>query len=166
MSKDSTTEISLDIHKEAHHFSCAHFTIFSANERENLHGHNYTVRARAQCSIAESGLCFDYNDLKEMIETVCESLDETTLLPALSPHVSIRNEKDYICVDVADETMKFLPRDVKVLDVRNVSVEELASWFIKQLTIQDKFQSLSITRFELTVSSGPSESATASWEPP
>ena len=159
------TEVWLDIHKEAHHFSCAHFTIFSASERENLHGHNYSVRARAQCSIAESGLCFDYNDLKEMIETVCTALDETTLLPAHSPHLAIRHENDYICVDFADETMKFLPRDVKVLDVRNVSVEELASWILKQLTIQDKFQSLSITRFELTVSSGPSESATASWIP-
>lgn len=163
MTQDSTTEIWLEIHKEAHHFSSAHFTIFSANKRENLHGHNYTVRARARCKIADSGLCFDYNELKNMIKTVCDSLDETTLLPEQSPFLSIRNEEPYICVDFADETMKFLPRDVTLLNVRNVSVEELANWFVAQLTSIAEFQSLSITRFELTVSSGPSESATASW---
>ena len=99
MSQYPAKEIWLDIHKEAHHFSCAHFTIFSASKRENLHGHNYTVRARATCTIADSGLCFDYNLLKDMIEAVCKSLDESTLIPALSPYVSIRSEDDYVCVD-------------------------------------------------------------------
>ena len=166
MPQITPTKIWLDIHKEAHHFSCAHFTIFSANKRENLHGHNYVVRARAQCAIEKSGLCFNYNELKDMIATVCESLDETTLLPKLSPCLSIRHEEDYVCVDFADETMKFLPRDVTLLEVRNVSVEELASWFLTQVSSTTQFQSLSISRFELTVASGPSESATASWEQP
>lgn len=165
MPKVSTEEIWLDVHKEAHHFSCAHFTIFSETERENLHGHNYSVRARAQCTIADSGLCFNYNELKELIGVLCESLDESTLLPTLSPHLIIRNEEGYVCADFSGETMKFLSRDVKLLDVRNVSVEELASWFITQLVVQEKFQALAITRFELTVSSGPSESATAKWMP-
>lgn len=164
MPQNPADEIWLDIHKEAHHFSCAHFTIFSANERENLHGHNYTVRARAQCTIADSGLCFDYNKLKDMIAVVCKSLDETTLLPAFSPYLSIRSEENYVCVDFANETLKFLERDVTLLEVRNVSVEELATWLIAQLTSLIEFQSLSIMRFEVTVSSGPSESATASWE--
>ena len=165
MPKVSAKEIWLDIHKEAHHFSCAHFTIFSANERENLHGHNYSVRARAQCTIADSGLCFNYNELKDLINVLCDSLDESTLLPTLSPHLTIRNEEGYVCADFSDETMKFLPRDVKLLDVRNVSVEELASWIITKLVAHEKFQALAITRFELTVSSGPSESATAKWMP-
>ena len=165
MPQSPTKQVWIEIHKEAHHFSSAHFTIFSATERENLHGHNYTVRARAKCTIADSGLCFDYNELKDMIETICKSLDETTLVPALSPYVSIRQEEDYVCVDFADETLKFLPRDVKVLDVRNVSVEELADWIISELTSTKKFRTLSIIRFELSVSSGPSESATATWTP-
>ena len=113
--------------------------------------------------IAESGLCFDYNELKGMIEVICNSLDESTLLPALSPYVSIRKEENYVCVDFADETLKFLERDVTLLEVRNVTVEELAGWFIVEITSKSNFQSLSISRFELTVSSGPSESATAYW---
>lgn len=165
MSQTPVQEIWLDIHKEAHHFSCAHFTIFSENERENLHGHNYTVQARAKCKIADSGLCFDYNELKGMIEVICNSLDESTLLPALSPYVSIRKEENYVCVDFADETLKFLERDVTLLEVRNVTVEELAGWFIAQVTSRATFHSLPISRFELTISSGPSESATAFWVP-
>ena len=165
MPQSPTKQTWIEIHKEAHHFSCAHFTIFSATERENLHGHNYSVQAKAQCTIARTGLCFDYNELKQMIADICDSLDETTLVPALSPYLSIRHEADYVCVDFADETMKFLPRDMKELDVRNVTVEELANWFIAKLTSTQQFQSLSIVRFELSVSSGPSESATATWTP-
>lgn len=161
--QNSHTKIWIDIHKEAHHFSSAHFTIFSPSERENLHGHNYTVRARAHCDVSPSGLCFNYNELKDMIARVCVSLDETTLLPEHSPFLKIRHEEQYICVDFASETMKFLPRDVTLLDVRNVTVEELAGWFIEQLTSEVMFKSSSIARFELTVSSGPSESATAYW---
>ena len=165
MSQSPVKQVWIEIHKQAHHFSCAHFTIFSATKRENLHGHNYSVQARAQSTIADTGLCFDYNELKQMIEEVCDSLDETTLVPALSPYVSIRQEENYVCVDFADETLKFLPRDVRVLDVRNVTVEELANWFIAKLTSSQEFQRLSIVRFELSVSSGPSESATATWTP-
>lgn len=166
MRQSSPTKVWLDIHKEAHHFSSAHFTIFSASKRENLHGHNYTVRARAQCDIEELGLCFDYNELKDLIEAVCTFLDETTLLPKSSPFLKFRNEEHYICVDFAEETMKFLPRDVTLLQVRNISVEELANWFVTQLTSKEEFQTLSITRLELTISSGPSESATAIWIQP
>ncbi|MDC0574224.1 6-carboxytetrahydropterin synthase, partial [Luminiphilus sp.] len=36
----------LHINKQAHKFSAAHFTIFSATDRERLHGHNYGVSAR------------------------------------------------------------------------------------------------------------------------
>ncbi|MDB3933713.1 6-carboxytetrahydropterin synthase, partial [Luminiphilus sp.] len=36
----------LHIEKEAHKFSAAHYTIFSATERERLHGHNYFVSVR------------------------------------------------------------------------------------------------------------------------
>ena len=165
MSQSTLSPVWIEIHKEAHHFSCAHFTIFSATERENLHGHNYSIRARAQCTIAGTGMCFDYNELKKLIGEICDSLDETTLLPTLSPYVSIRHEEDYVCVDFADETLKFLHRDIKEIDVRNVTVEELANWFIANLISTPEFQSLSINRFELSVSSGPSESATAVWMP-
>ena len=47
----------LYIDKEAHKFSAAHYTIFSASDRERLHGHNYSVSARivADMSAVTSG---------------------------------------------------------------------------------------------------------------
>ena len=33
----------LELYKEEMKFSAGHFTIFSATERENLHGHNFSV---------------------------------------------------------------------------------------------------------------------------
>jgi hypothetical protein len=44
LSKDRRTVI--EIQKEYLHFSAAHFTIFSATVRENLHGHNFHVGAQ------------------------------------------------------------------------------------------------------------------------
>ena len=43
----------LYIDKESHKFSAAHYTIFSATERERLHGHNYSVSARIVAPMGE-----------------------------------------------------------------------------------------------------------------
>ena len=45
----------LYIDKEAHKFSAAHFTIFTATERERLHGHNYSVSARIVAPMGDNG---------------------------------------------------------------------------------------------------------------
>jgi 6-pyruvoyltetrahydropterin/6-carboxytetrahydropterin synthase len=47
----------LYIDKESHKFSAAHFTIFSATERERLHGHNYSVSAKIVAPLGDNGCC-------------------------------------------------------------------------------------------------------------
>ena len=42
----------LHITKEVHKFSAAHYTIFTATERERLHGHNYFVSVRLVAHMA------------------------------------------------------------------------------------------------------------------
>lgn len=153
----------IDIHKESLHFACAHFTIFSSDRRENLHGHNYFVRATVSGPIDSGGLCFDYNVLKNEIELICNTLDETTLLASESPHLNFESDNDYVTVIFGDERLLFLKRDVKLLPIRNVTVEELARWFLGQLTGCDAFRELAISEFVLTISSGPSQSASVSW---
>ena len=51
----------LHIEKEAHKFSAAHYTIFSATERERLHGHNYFVSVRIVATMGDNGFSADYN---------------------------------------------------------------------------------------------------------
>ena len=154
----------ISISKEYLHFSAAHFTIFSASERENLHGHNFFVEAQAIGAIGADGLCFDYNALKDRLKALCDALDETTLLPGRSPHLDIAETTDGVVAQFGAERLVFLPRDVTVLDVRNVTVEELAHWFLRRLRASDGFGSLPIDELTLRASSGPGQWASAHWD--
>lgn len=153
----------ISISKDYLHFSAAHFTIFSATERENLHGHNFFVEAEAIGAIGDNGLCFDYNALKQLLKELCDQLDETTLLPAHSPHLDIEQCGGRVSVRFGDERLDFLPRDVTVLDVRNVTVEELAHWFLRRLRAGEEFERLPIDEITLRTSSGPGQWASAHW---
>ena len=155
---------SIELGKEDMHFSAAHFTVFSANERENLHGHNFFVAATATGPIDANGLCFDYNALKTRLRTLCDSLDETLLLPADSPHLDIDAGANELRVRFGGESLRFLRRDVKLLAVRNITVEELAHWFMAALTADQGFAALAIDSLEIRVSSGPGQWAEASWQ--
>ena len=148
------------------HFSAAHFTVFSAGERENLHGHDFYVAATATGPIDAGGLCFDYNRLKSRLRALCTELDETVLLPTRSPHLRVRAEADACHVAFGSERLRFLRRDVKLLPVRNVTVEELAHWLLAELTATEGFAELPIETLELRVSSGPGQWAGATWEAP
>ncbi|TDI88420.1 MAG: 6-pyruvoyl tetrahydropterin synthase, partial [Chloroflexi bacterium] len=46
----------MEITKDYLHFSAAHFTIFSATRRENLHGHNFDVGCVIETLIGSDGL--------------------------------------------------------------------------------------------------------------
>lgn len=161
----ATRRASIELAKEDMHFSAAHFTIFSANRRENLHGHNFFVQARAGGPIDANGLCFDYTLLKDRLRALCDSLDETLLLAAQSPHLTIQEKHDEVVVAFADETLRFPRRDVKLLPIRNVTVEELAHWFTDTLTSDESFASLPVEVLTLRLSSGPGQWAETTWRP-
>ena len=158
-----TSRATIEIAKEDIHFSAAHFTIFSADKRENLHGHDFFVAATANGPVGDDGLCFDYGMLKSRLRELCRTLDETVLLPARSPFLQVREEQDEVTALFANERLRFLRRDVRVLPVRNVTVEELAGWFLARLTAQDALRDLPIDTLTLRVSSGPGQWAGAQW---
>ena len=159
-------DISIDIAKEYLHFSAAHFTVFSATERENLHGHNFQVEATFRGPVGDDGLCFDYNVVKIRLKTLCDALDEIVLLPGRCPHLDISVNQNHTVVAFHDERLSFLHRDVKVLPVRNVTVEELAHWLIGELTGEPEIAALPVTEIELRVSSGAGQWARATWTSP
>ena len=156
---------SIEIAKEDIHFAAAHFTVFSATKRENLHGHNFFVTATLSGPIGDDGLCFDYNIVKSKLRELCASLDETVLLPTESPYVDIEQDDDYVTAVFGGERLPFLRRDVKLLAVRNITVEELAHWFVAQLTATADFAELAVDALELRVSSGPGQWALSTWRP-
>ena len=151
----------IEITKEALHFAAAHFTLFSATERENLHGHNFFVALEIEAEVGEDGLAFDYNIIKRSLKDLCDGLDERTLLPERSPHLSIERNGDYVVALFNGERIPFLPRDVRTLPVANITVEALAAWFLERLKADPAIQALDIHLLVAKVSSGPGQWARA-----
>jgi 6-pyruvoyltetrahydropterin/6-carboxytetrahydropterin synthase len=157
------TATSIEISKDYLHFNAAHFTIFSATEREDLHGHTFYVRATVDSTIGEDGLAFDYNLFKSRLKALCDGIDEKVLLPERSPYLHLSHDRGYVVAEFAGERMPFLPRDVLTLPVRNITVEELAPWFLAGLREDAAIVALPLTRIAIGVSSGPGQWAQAEW---
>lgn len=151
----------LYIDKESHKFSAAHYTIFSAIERERLHGHNYSVSARIVAPMGDNGFSADYNVYKTRLATLCDSLDEYMLLAGESPFQQVAEAGSCFRVSYAEEEMLFLQSDTLVLPITNVTVEELSYYLLQQLLLDSAGEDL--REIELCVASGPGQKGCAIW---
>jgi 6-pyruvoyltetrahydropterin/6-carboxytetrahydropterin synthase len=151
----------LYIDKESHKFSAAHYTIFSATDRERLHGHNYSVSARIVAPMGDNGFSADYNVYKSRLATLCDSLDEYMLLAGESPYQQIEEAGACYRVSYAAEEMLFLQSDTLVLPIRNATVEEF-SYYLLQGLLRDSAGD-DLQEVELCVASGPGQKGCASW---
>jgi len=151
----------LYIDKESHKFSAAHYTIFSAGERERLHGHNYSVSARIVAPMGDNGFSADYNVYKTRLARLCDSLDEYMLLAGESPYQQIAETGACFRVSYAAEEMLFLQSDTLVLPVSNVTVEELSYYLLQRLLLDSAGEDL--REIELCVTSGPGQKGCAIW---
>lgn len=155
---------SIELAKEYLKFSAAHFTIFSATERERLHGHNFTVRAKITAPVDENGLCFRYSIFKQHLKKLCRSLDEYTLIAADSPHLTIEEQDEYYRVTFNGRDMLLLKTDTLLLPVKNTTVEELSRYLLDQLLADDTVViDNNVKKLDITVSSGPGQSGSAHW---
>jgi 6-pyruvoyltetrahydropterin/6-carboxytetrahydropterin synthase len=151
----------LYIDKEAHKFSVAHFTIFSATERERLHGHNYSVSARIVAPMGDNGFSADYNVYKKRLKVLCDGLDEYMVLAGDSPFQEIAEDGDYYLVSFADDRMQFLKQDTLVLPITNATVEEFSHYLLQLLLEASSGEDL--REIELCVASGPGQKGCALW---
>lgn len=154
----------LYIDKEGHKFSAAHFTIFSATERERLHGHNYSVSAKIVAPMGDNGFSADYNVYKERLAKLCAGLDEYTLLAGDSPYQDIAESGACYRVTHGGQEMIFLQSDTLILPIRNATVEEFSRYLL-QLLVQDSAGD-DLREIELCVASGPGQKGCASWQRP
>ncbi|MEE9255282.1 MAG: 6-carboxytetrahydropterin synthase [Pseudomonadales bacterium] len=161
MNEELTT---IEISKEYLKFSSGHFTIFSATERESLHGHDFAVTCDVTAPLDDNGMAFDYRLLKGKLKALCDSLDEHVLLPGESPHLELRDEGNTIVAVFGDEEIGFLKRDVQVLPIRNATVEEFARLLLGRLTEDPDIQHWDLRRARIRVSSGDGQWASSTWE--
>ncbi len=151
----------LHVAKEAHKFSSAHYTIFSATERERLHGHNYFVSARIVAKMGNNGFSADYNVYKRRIKALCDKYDEYMLLPEFSPFQTLETVGDEIHATFDGKVLKFPADETWVLPIANVTVEELSHLLLNELLTAENDPDL--IEVELTVSSGSGQSGSATW---
>lgn len=154
----------VEIHKDEFSFSAGHFTVFSATEREQLHGHNYNVSAIFKTKIQDNGLSFDYRYYKQKINQFCEQLDRYLLLPSKSLHLKIEDAGEYWNAYFNNKKLPFLKEDVILMPLTNITIEELSKWFLSQLiddaATLDKHHIHEIT---IKVFNGPGQSGNSSW---
>lgn len=163
MALPMTRLTTLYIDKEAHKFSAAHYTIFSATERERLHGHNYSVSARIVAPMGPNGFSADYNVYKTRLKTLCDALDEFMLLPEKSPHQTLALSNNEVLATFNGQTLRFPLAETIILPISNVTVEELAHYLLGQLlSLGDEDEIL--VEVEVGVSSGPGQTGSAIWK--
>lgn len=151
----------LYIDKESHKFSVAHYTIFSARERERLHGHNYSVSARIVAPIGDNGFAADYNVYKSRLAILCDSLDEYMVLAGDSPFQEIEEQGVYYRVNFDGDEMLFLRADTQILPIRNATVEEFSYYLLGKLLLASEGEDL--REVELCVASGPGQRGCSEW---
>lgn len=155
----------IEICKEDLKFSGAHFTIFSATDRERLHGHNFKVSLLLTAEVGDNGMCFSYVEIKTRLRALCASIDEYTLLPGESPYLQVNKEGNYYRADFNGEEMRFLCSDTLVLPIRNTTVEEFARYLLERLLEDAPFiEGNEISELIMKVSSGPGQWGSASWQ--
>lgn len=154
----------IELYKETYKFSVAHFTIFSETERENLHGHNYHVHTSLKFLVTDNGMSFDYRFYKEKIRKLCRSIGHVTLLPTQSQHLKIEDQGDYYCAIFANEKLYFLKRDVVLMPLKNITIEELSRWFLEQLLLdKEQLEKNFIKEITVRVFSDLEQSGSSSW---
>ncbi|HVY53711.1 MAG TPA: 6-carboxytetrahydropterin synthase [Gammaproteobacteria bacterium] len=155
----------LQLHQDALQFSAGHFTILSPTEREDLHGHNYSVSAKFEVLIHHNGMAFDYRLYKQKLNELAAQLDRRFLLPSQSPYLRIEDTGEFWIAHFNNEKIPFLKRDIVILPISNVTIEELSYWFLQQLTLDNsELLQNQIQNITIQVYNGPSQSGASYWE--
>ncbi len=123
--------------KEPFKFSVSHFTIFSPEHAERLHGHNYQVSVSISVVEVDAkiGLAFDFNLVKPMIRKICDAMDERILIPERSPYLKIEKVGTQVRIQFNKKQYEFPMEDTIFLPLVNVTTEELARYVGENLKI-------------------------------
>ena len=155
----------IELQKENMTFNAGHTTIFSAIEREPLHGHYYQVAVGISAWVSENGMKFDYRYYKKRVGDLCQELNQIFLMPMYSPFLEFSQDEAYYYFRFNHKTMPFLKEDVKLMPVSNITIEELSRWFVMRLTDDEaELDRLEIEKIEIKVFSAPGQSAGFSWQ--
>ena len=145
-------------------FAAGHFTIFSSNRRERIHGHNFTVSCTISSNVKQNDLMFDYANYKNILADKCQKLDELMLLPSKSSYLLLNQTDKSVHCNFNNEEMVFPLSDVYIMPIDNITIEGLAEWFLLffiDTILPDDIKNIS--EIEMSVSSSPAQFGIALW---
>ncbi len=148
------------LEKEYFKFSCAHFLIFADGSKERLHGHNYQVQVEIEGDLGDQGLVIDFLDAKPLIRELCDSLDEHWLVPGDHPELKVEHLEDGHSSVVYRAARYLVPTDeLLVLPINNTSVENLSTWFGRELKrrLLERFGGSRVRRLRVAISETPGQ---------
>ncbi len=154
----------VELHKEELKFSAGHFMLFSTSQRESMHGHDYQIHVAFRTLIKNNGMAFDCRIYKQKLIALCQILDYHFILPSQSDYLRLEEINDMWIAHLGNEKIPFLKKDVVVLPICNVTLEELSHWFLEQLTQnQAEIKEHNIQGITIKVFNGRGESGATSW---
>jgi len=155
----------VELQKESMKFAAGHTTIFSATEREPLHGHAYCVYLALTTLVEHNGMTFDYRYYKARIHELCRHVNQTFLMPQYSPFLEYAEDEEYYYFTFNHKKIPFLKEDVTLMPLTNITVEELSRWFVEELTRdKDALECHRIEKVVIKVFSAPGQSASHTWQ--
>ena len=155
----------VELQKEELKFSGGHFMIFSATERESMHGHDYQINVAFETLIEKNGMSFDLRYYRHKLSKLCAMLDYHFILPMYSEFLRLEETPAKWLVHFNNEVIEFYKRDALPLAITNVTLEEMSNWFLQQLLENeqqlhdDKIYGITVTAYN-----GRSQSGATCWE--
>lgn len=113
-------------------FSAAHMTVFADGSKERLHGHNFQLSARLFLRDVSPAVMCDFAIVKAGLQSICETLNERTLIALHNPHLTIAVEDaekvghGRVRITHRDGEYVLPLADVVLLPIDNISSERLA----------------------------------------
>lgn len=156
----------ITLEKEYFHFCSAHFVIFSATEKEGLHGHNYYLSLTLSGDTLREGKLFDIDHVKQFVRDLCDTLDHHLLLPATNPHLTLHEGDGYVDLRYAALSYRIPSSEVRILPLDNITMENLARYLAGEVRKRYGAELTGIDTLELTVreTRGQSASIAVDWK--
>jgi 6-pyruvoyl-tetrahydropterin synthase len=153
-------DFSIHVAKENLKFSAAHFIAYPGF-REPLHGHNYQVGIKVEGRLAVNGYVLDFGLIKKLTRQIVERLDESTIIPAQSDCLEIRQQDGQVSVVYEGDRFVFPAADVALLPIMHSSAEELARFIWTELYGElTRREALgNVSAMEVSVAEGPGQAA-------
>ena len=136
-------------------FSASHF-IVEHDKCERLHGHNYSVRVELLGKVDEKGMVIDFNEIKEIVKSICDSLDHRVIIPRASKHVKIEKDGGNIAVIAGRKKYSFPENDCALIESEATTAEKLAEYIFKkiQAELEKRNKNIKIKRVYVSESAG------------